>query len=198
MQKGEFVRINYRGIIKETGEVFDEGKSIPIVVGEGFVIRGLDEEIEKMNVGEKKKVELPPEKAFGKRRPELIKVFPLSAFREHNLDPKPGIVVNIDGVLGRIVSVSSGRVTVDFNHPLTGKHIIYEVEVLSKIEGGEEKAKALVEYFFGEKEKFSVEIDKESVKVYIEKPVPENDKRAISEMMKKFVGVKEVIFLEKQ
>ncbi len=198
MQKGEFVRINYRGIVKETGEVFDEGKNIPIVVGEGFVIRGLDEVIEKMNVDEKKKVELPPEKAFGKRRPELIKVFPLSAFREHNLDPKPGMVVNIDGVLGRIVSVSSGRVTVDFNHPLTGKHIIYEVEILSKIEGEEEKAKALVEYFFGEKEKFSVEINKESVKVYIEKPVPESVKIPISETMKKFLGVKEVTFLEKQ
>jgi FKBP-type peptidyl-prolyl cis-trans isomerase 2 len=91
MQKGDFVYISYVGRIKESGEIFDttseeiarkEGvynpeikyEDVPIIIGAGFVIPGLDEELEKMNVGEKKIVEIEPKKAFGERREDLIKL----------------------------------------------------------------------------------------------------------------------------
>ncbi|MEM5824563.1 MAG: FKBP-type peptidyl-prolyl cis-trans isomerase, partial [Candidatus Aenigmatarchaeota archaeon] len=135
MKKGDVVYIDYVGRIKDTNEIFDltieeiakkEGiynpnytyKPIPIVVGFGFVIKGLDEEIEKMNEGEEKIVEIPPEKAFGKRDENLVKTFNLSDFKKQDVELKVGEFVNINGILGKVLSISGGRVVIDFNHPL--------------------------------------------------------------------------------
>jgi FKBP-type peptidyl-prolyl cis-trans isomerase 2 len=195
MQKGDFIRINYVGKIKESGEIFDKGENIPIVVGEGFVIRGLDEEIEKMQVGEKQTVEIPPEKAFGERNAKLVKLIPLSEFKRHNMNPYPGMVINANGIYGKVLSVSSGRVRVDFNHPLAGKILEYEVEIKEKIEKQEEKAKALIEFYSGEKDT-EIKFDENGVEIILKKAFDEVVKRRISESMKKFLGVKEVKFSE--
>jgi FKBP-type peptidyl-prolyl cis-trans isomerase SlyD len=195
MQKNDFIRINYVGRIKETGEVFDEGKNIPIVVGEGFVIKGLDEALETMNVGEKKTVEIPPEKAFGKRMPELVKLIPLSEFKRHNTTPYPGMVINADGLYGRVLSVGSGRVKVDFNHPLAGKVVEYDIEIVEKIENKEEKAKALLEYFTGIKEA-EVKISEKTVEIKTKTKIPEVYKKRVSDALKKYLGFEEVIFSE--
>jgi FKBP-type peptidyl-prolyl cis-trans isomerase 2 len=195
MQKGDFIRINYVGKIKESGEIFDKGENIPIVVGEGFVIRGLDEEIEKMQVGEKQTVEIPPEKAFGERDAKLVKLIPLSEFKRHNMNPYPGMVINANGIYGKVLSVSSGRVRVDFNHPLAGKILEYEVEIKEKIEKQEEKAKALIEFYSGEKDT-EIKFDENGVEIILKKAFDEVVKRRISESMKKFLGVKEVKFSE--
>ncbi|ODS37388.1 MAG: hypothetical protein A7315_13550 [Candidatus Altiarchaeales archaeon WOR_SM1_79] len=81
-----FIKISYTGKVKDTGAVFDtsdakvakeEGlekkgrvfKSLPLVVGAGQVITGLDEALEKMKEGDEKSIEISPEKAFGKRNP---------------------------------------------------------------------------------------------------------------------------------
>ena len=86
LQKGDFVRIDYIGKIKESGKVFDttmeeiakehgiydekiDFKPAPIVVGANHVIKGLDEALVGLEVGEKKIVEIPPEKGYGKRDP---------------------------------------------------------------------------------------------------------------------------------
>ena len=195
MQKGSFVRINYKGKIKETGEVFDEGKNIPIVVGEGFVIKGLDEEIEKMNVGEKKVVEIPPEKGFGERSEKLVKLLPLSEFRKNNMAPYPGMVIKADNFYGRVLSVSSGRVKVDFNHPLAGKVLQYEVEVTEEIISPEEKAKALFEFFTGVKEA-EVKVTKEKAEIKTKSRIPEQAKALASSAIKKYLQVKEVVISE--
>jgi len=114
MQKGEFVRISYIGRVN--GEIFDltdedvakrekifnpriKYKPVPVIVGAGFVIPGLDEELEKMKVGEKKKVTIPAEKAFGQRKKELVKVVPESAFKKQNFKPKAGLIVDFSGTI---------------------------------------------------------------------------------------------------
>lgn len=163
MKKGDFIRIDYLGRVKDTGEIFDltmeetakkenvyspgiKYGPVPVIVGEGFVLSGLDDEIAKMHEGEKKTVQLEPEKAFGQRKAEMVKVMPLSAFRKQKIDPVPGLVVDMSGLKGRIQSVSSGRVRVDFNNPLAGKTIEYEVEIKEVITKPEEKIKAVFEY----------------------------------------------------
>ncbi len=98
VQKGDVIRLKYTGRIKETGEIFDTTEEeiakqagiykengvygpVPIAVGAGHVIQGLDEQLEGLEVGKKYEIEVPPEKGFGKRDPKLIKTFTLGQFR---------------------------------------------------------------------------------------------------------------------
>jgi FKBP-type peptidyl-prolyl cis-trans isomerase SlyD len=164
MQKGDFVYISYVGRIKESGEIFDvtseeiakkEGVynpeikygDIPIIIGAGFVIPGLDEELEKMNIGEKKIVEIEPKKAFGERREDLIKLIPETEFKKQNINVKVGDFVNVNGITGRVLSINAGRVRVDFNHPLAGKALVYEVEIKKQVTETKEKIYAILKYF---------------------------------------------------
>ncbi|MDK2782625.1 MAG: hypothetical protein PWQ32_214 [Thermococcaceae archaeon] len=187
--KKDVIRLHYTGKIKETGEIFDTTYEdvakeagiynekgiygpVPIAVGAGHVIKGLDEALEGLEVGKKHTIELPPEKAFGKRDPKLIKTFTIGQFRRQGIYPFPGLDVEIETdsgtkLKGRIISVSSGRVRVDFNHPYAGKTVIYEVEILEKIDGPIEKVKALIELRIPriDFEKVQIEVGENDVKI---------------------------------
>lgn len=165
LQSGDFVKINYVGKIKESGKVFDttveevakenkiydekiKFKAIPVVIGAGHVIKGLDEALIGTEVGEKKIVEIPPEKGYGQRDPKLVKVVPLKDFKKQGLAPVPGMRVEADGRIGKVQSVGAGRVRVDFNYELAGKVLEYEVNVEEKINKLEEKIRLLLELHF--------------------------------------------------
>ena len=113
MQTGDFVYVNYVGKIKDTNEIFDTTdaevakkekiydekvryKPVPIIVDGGFVIVGLNDAVKNMTVGEKKTVEIPADKAFGNRNPELIKLIPEARFKDQNIDATPGAYVTIN------------------------------------------------------------------------------------------------------
>lgn len=214
MKVGDFVEVDYIGKIKETGEIFDltkedvakkEGvhkpktsyKPVVLIVGADFIIRGLDEALRDMKVGEKKNVAIPPAKAFGERKDELIKTIPSSKFKEQNLDPFPGSVVNIGNMRGRIMSVDGGRVRVDFNHPLAGKTLEYDIEIKSTVKEKPEKVKAVVNYFTGIEEvdvvckgaEAEINIKKD---VDVARPV----KKMVSDAVIKWCGVDKVKFVE--
>lgn len=187
--KKDVIRLHYTGKIKETGEIFDTTYEdvakeagiynekgiygpVPIAVGAGHVIKGLDEALEGLEVGKKHTIELPPEKAFGKRDPKLIKTFTIGQFRRQGIYPFPGLDVEIETdsgtkLKGRIISVSSGRVRVDFNHPYAGKTVIYEVGILEKIDDPIEKVKALIELRIPriDFEKVQIEVGENDVKI---------------------------------
>lgn len=162
LAKGDFVRINYVGKIKERGTVFDttredvakehkiydeklQFKPSPIVVGANHVIPGLDDALVGMEVGDKRAIVVPPEKGYGARDPKLVKVVPLKDFKKQGMRPLPGMRVEADGRVGRVQSVSGGRVRVDFNYELAGKMLEYEVSVKEKINKLEEKIRLLLE-----------------------------------------------------
>ena len=162
MQKGDIVLVELTGRGLENGKVFEttseeiakkEGissqqavyKPTPIVVGKERLIKGLEEALLEMNVGEERKITLGPEKAFGNRRPELVGIVPLKEFTSRKVIPFPGLIVDVNGNAGRVQSVSGGRVRVDFNNDLAGKTVEYEIKIIKKLEGSEEKAKALLE-----------------------------------------------------
>jgi FKBP-type peptidyl-prolyl cis-trans isomerase 2 len=158
VKKGDFVKIEYEARIVTTGQLFDttkmelaakqgiRGAEGPetIVVGERYVIKGLDEELEKRKVGEEFTINIPAEKAFGKRRQELIRTFSLQMFRNEKINPLPGLVVNLGGLNGKILSVSGGRVRVDFNHPLASRAVQYKSKILEKVSDEKEKVKAIL------------------------------------------------------
>ncbi len=194
--KGDFVRLSYEGKIKETGEIFDKGENIPIIIGEKFVIQGVEEVLENMKEGEEKEFDVPPEKAFGNRNPELIKLIPLSEFKRHNTKPYPGMVIRADNLYGKVLSVSSGRVKVDFNHPLAGKVLHYKVKIEKVIIDDKEKVEALIEFYTGEKDSAEVNIGERDVEIKTKKKLIPYIKEKISELVKKYLKKEEVKFVE--
>ncbi len=224
VQKGDVIRLNYTGKVKETGEIFDTTHEeiakqagiyredgvygpVPIAVGAGHVLKGLDEKLEGLEVGEKYELEIPPEKGFGKRDPKLIKTFTLGQFRRQGLYPFPGMPVEIETesgrkLKGRVMTVSGGRVRVDFNHPYAGKHLVYNVEIIEKIEDPIEKVKALIELRMpkADKEKVIIEVGEKDVTVDFSQLLTEIDKNTLVlgeillESDLKFIGYEEVTF----
>lgn len=196
MQKNDFIRLSYSGKIKETQQEFDSG-DVPIVVGAKFVLPGIDEALEQMQVGEKKTVDLAPEKAFGLREQKYVRLVPASQFRKNNMDPYPGMVVSADNMHGRVLSVNSGRVRVDFNHPLAGKTLVYDLEVKSRIDDGKEKLKALVEFYSKVPEnKISVEIKGKEAEIIVPPMVSPVYKKKIADDARAFVGIEKIKFSE--
>jgi len=161
IEKGNFILISYVGKVKETNDVFDttieevakkerlfkEGEIYEqrlVVVGEGWVLKALDESLLNVEIGKKASVEIPPEKAFGNRDPEKVKLTPLRRLIAKGITPQLGARIEIDGKLATVRTMGAGRVQLDFNPPLAGKTLIYEVTVEKKIEKKAEKLAALV------------------------------------------------------
>ena len=100
-----------------------------------------------MKPGQEKEFTVHPKDAFGQRDPTLSRVISMKYFIENKINPVPGETVLIDFRTARIQSVTSGRVRVDFNHPLAGKEVKYWVKVIKQLNTVKEKAKALLDYF---------------------------------------------------
>lgn len=183
LKKKDFVEVEFTGKTEE-GEIFDSNikedlKSInpeamaePFIfsLGEGMFLKGVEDFLIGKDIGTYE-IPLTPENAFGKRNPQLIRIIPMKTFRENKLNPIPGFMFNFDGRLAKVLSVSGGRVTADFNNPIAGKNVIYKVKVLRKLEDQNEKVKALMNFFFRRELKFEVkdkklvlEIEKELIK----------------------------------
>lgn len=161
MDNGALVYINFTAKVKDTGEpvettLEDQAKNLGILdqnrryeprlvaVGEGWVLKGLDNEIKTMEVGEKKTIELSPANAWGDRDPALLRMIPLRKFGEKASDLRVGDVVEVDNRMGIVRFIGSGRAQIDFNHRLAGKTLIYDVETIKKLETDNEKIKALI------------------------------------------------------
>ncbi|WP_324735758.1 peptidylprolyl isomerase [Thermococcus sp. SY098] len=220
--KGDVVRLHYIGKVKETGEIFDTTYEevakeagiysekgiygpVPIAIGAGHVLKGLDEQLEGLEVGKKYVIEVSPEKAFGRRDPKLIKTFTLGQFRRQGIMPFPGLEVEIETesgkkLKGRVLSVSSGRVRVDFNHPLAGKTIVYEVEIVEKIEDPIEKVKALIELRLPmvDLSKVKIEVGEKDVKIDFSDVEIDKNTLILGEIILesdlKFIGYEQVEF----
>ncbi|MCE4606910.1 MAG: peptidylprolyl isomerase [Desulfurococcales archaeon] len=116
----------------------------PIVVEENILVKGFYKALKEMDVGEKKTVEIPPEEAYGPKDPSRIRKYPVRRFVKAGVRPEVGKIVEINNELGIITRVTDRIVEVDFNHPLAGKRLVYEIEVLDKADTLEKKAKFLV------------------------------------------------------
>lgn len=197
LQKKDFIEIEFTGKIKDTGDIFDtnvkeelekihqghdhavEAKPLIYCLGEGMFLAGVDEYLIGKEIG-KHIIGLSSEKAFGKRLRELVKMIPIKVFFEHKINPVQGAMLNFDGKMGKVLSVSGGRVLVDFNHPIAGKDVIYEINARKIIQDIDEKIKAFNLFIFKQELKFSVE--QKNKKVIYE--IPESDKQ-----LKIFVGI---------
>ncbi|MEM2876308.1 MAG: FKBP-type peptidyl-prolyl cis-trans isomerase [Candidatus Bathyarchaeia archaeon] len=157
---GDFILVEYTGKVKETGETFEttdeeEAKNEGlyragevyeprlIIVGQGLMLKEVEERLKSMDVGKTETIEVPPEKAFGLRDQSKIKTVPLRRFSSRKINPTPGMRVELDGKLATVRSVGAGRVQLDFNPPLAGKTLVYEITVKEKLMGELDKVLAL-------------------------------------------------------
>lgn len=177
MESGEMIEIDYVG--KTDGEVFDltskekaeeEGVNtdqldlspMKVLLGENYIIPGLEDALMDMELGEEKELEIESEQAYGKRDSDNIETFPESAFEEQNVRVRQGEDIMVGGRRGKVVSKGSGRVRVDFNPPLAGKDLEYWVKIVSKVEDDEEIAQGIVDHRLGHG---SLEFDGDTVTV---------------------------------
>ncbi len=160
-QKGDFVIIDYVARVKETNEVFDttieetakkehlykEGEIYEpklVVIGEGWVLKALDESLASFEVSKVAPVEIPQDKAFGPRDPEKVRRIPLKQLLAKDITPTLGMRVDYGGKMATVRAIGAGRVLLDFNAPLAGRTLVYEVTVKKKLESDEEKIAALI------------------------------------------------------
>ncbi len=184
LQKSDFLEIDFTAKFKDSGEIFDSSlpkelkklsehavaKPFTFSLGNDMFLPGISDfligkEISKFPADFK--IELTPDKAFGPRNAGEVKMIPMKIFKEHNIQPIPGVSLNFDGRIAKILSVSGGRVLVDFNNPLAGKDVVYQINVLRKVDDVNEKIKALNEFLF--KKDFLFTIKDKKVVIEVEK-----------------------------
>jgi FKBP-type peptidyl-prolyl cis-trans isomerase 2 len=205
MQKGDFVKIDYVGRL-ESGEIFDltyaeiakkekifnpsiSYKPASVIIGAGFVIPGLDKTLLEMKPGEKRTVIIKPDDGFGQRSASLVRTVPSKLFKQI---PVPGQIVDFGNLRGRVQSVSAGRIRVDFNHPMAGKNLNYEIEIKEKIEDVSKQVESIVE-FFGLKG--SVEIKDKTATIHV-RAAPQAKERISKLVLEHVKGVEKINFIE--
>jgi FKBP-type peptidyl-prolyl cis-trans isomerase 2 len=161
VNKGDFVYLEMTGKTDETGEVFEttdeeiakefgifkEERSYGprlVIVGDGFVLKGLDEKLPGIKFDEESEIEIPAMDAFGERNVELVQTVPYRVLRSKGITPYVGAELEIDGRPAVIRSVGAGRVQVDYNHPLAGRNIVYTVRVNEHVTEDKKKLEALI------------------------------------------------------
>lgn len=168
LKKGDFVLINYTLWALEDGEekiidttveevatkhnIYDAEKRYGptlVVIGKSTLLPAVEKVLPEMNVGEKKVIIAEPKDAFGERDESLVIRLPKKALRQRNITPVVGMELDVGGRRGVIVRVTERFAYVDFNHPLAGKKVKIELEVVRKIEEPSEKVKYLASRWTG-------------------------------------------------
>ena len=162
LQKGDFILIDYSAKVKETNETFDttneqtaksehlqkEGETYEpklIVIGEGWMLKPIDEAFLTMEPAKPQTVEIAPDKGFGPRDPEKIRRVSLKQLLARDVhNPQIGMRIEYGGKSATIRSIGAGRVLLDFNPPLAGRTLVYDITVQKKLETNEEKITALI------------------------------------------------------
>lgn len=212
-EDGDLVLVNYTG--KSDGEVFDTTikedaeesgiqredmnfDPIPVLVGGGYVIEGFEEAVADMEEGDERDIEVPSEKGYGSRSSDNVETYPEKEFEKQGVQVHPGEEIMVGNRRGRVVSKGSGRIRIDFNHPLAGKDLEYHVEVVEEVEDDEEKAEYIFSYRVGEGE---VEFEDDTVVLPAshqhgdhEHEIPENIREEVREEILENTGFDEVVF----
>ena len=139
VQENDTITISFTGKL-DNGAVFKEilpDNPLKITIGQSELPPTVESGLTGMSQGESKKIRVPPEEGYGPRMKDLLHILPLSSFGE-KLDVKPGMIlsqkVEKDGemhqVPATVIEVNGDEVTIDYNHPMAGHHLTYEITVI--------------------------------------------------------------------
>ena len=135
VKKGSMVKFHYTGYFN-TGEEFGSTagkKPIECKIGEGRIIKGVEEALMGMEKSEKRGVVIPPEKAFGKRDKSLVKKAPKNAMGDNKVEI--GQIITMKNKEGRVfdaqvLAIETDTITIDLNHPFADKTLKLNIEVV--------------------------------------------------------------------
>ena len=220
LERGSLILVDYTAKVKDSNEIFEttreeEAKKSElfdpthkyeprlISIGEGWVLKGLDEALAAANIGDRIKVEITPDKGFGERDPNKVRMVAQRKLGEKADEVRVGDVIEIDHRTGIVRYVGSGRVQVDFNHRFAGRTLMYDVDVVKKVDSDDDKIRSLI--------KRRLPLDDEKIKINLkgftlEIELPEETllaeglqiiKRAVANDVFKFVpSLKDIKFIE--
>lgn len=138
IKKGSKIKVDYEGRL-ENGEVFDSSQHgdhshpLEFEVGSGQVIKGFDEAVIGMNVGDEKEFTIPSKEAYGEHDSNAIRSFPREMFPSEEL--KEGVTLMLSTPEGqqfpaKVIKIEKDKISMDFNHPLAGKTLIFKIKIL--------------------------------------------------------------------
>jgi peptidylprolyl isomerase len=141
VKSGDKIKIHYHGKLT-TGETFDssEGREpLEFEVGSGMVIKGFDDGVSGMNVGDKKTINIPFDEAYGPRNPEMVIEMPKDKFPK-DMEIEVGLPLGMSDQNGQqfnvtIVEIKENVVMLDANHPLAGQDLIFDLELVEIVGG---------------------------------------------------------------
>ena len=218
--KGSLILLDYTARIKDNGEIFETTieedakksnlydptrKYEPrlISVGEGWVLKGLDEALTSTDVGQKLSIEISPDKGFGERDTNKVRMIPQRKLGEKANEIKVGDVVELDDRTGIVRYIGSGRVQIDYNHRLASRVLVYDVNVVKKIESNEDKIKYLLKRRLPlDDEKAKIDHNDDTVVIELSEDISLLDglqiiKKAVTTDIFKFVdGLNKITFQE--
>jgi FKBP-type peptidyl-prolyl cis-trans isomerase 2 len=136
VQSGNTIKIHYHGRLSD-GTTFDSstGRSpLEFTVGSGQVIKGFDDGVQGMSVGDKKTIEIPFAHAYGPEDPSMIIEFPVEKLPE-DMKPEIGMQLNMNNAEGQqfpvvITGITDENIVLNANHPLAGKDLIFDLELV--------------------------------------------------------------------
>ncbi len=222
LQKGDYILLDYTIVLKDENKIVqttneekakEAGIYSPdqvyeprlVILGETKLLEPVEEALLKADVGQELTVEVPPEKGFGQRDPSKIKTVSVREFYRIGKIPRPGDLVEIEGQQARVIEVSSGRVVLDFNHPLAGKTLIVHLKVVKKLDRDEDRIRYLVKQHLPRLQPESIQVSLSNGGSVVEIKLPVDvllldgiglRKAAIvDEIRKRFPNVKKVVFV---
>ena len=220
MKPGDFLLVNFTLKVKESGETVDTTYDAVakdthlhredstygprfIILGEGWLPKGLEDSLVGADIGKQTTVELPPDKGYGTRDPAKMRLVPLRRFREQGI-PSPGAQIELDGRHATVRAVGAGRVQVDYNHPLAGRTLIYEVSIEKVVEDDNEKVLNIIAKRISEVDKAKFNVERNGAELIVE--VPEEafylsglqvaKKSVTSDLQKYFPDIETISFRE--
>ena len=140
-KKGDKVKVHYHGKLTN-GETFDSSagrEPLEFEIGSGSVIKGFDEGVSGMKVGEKRTINIPVDEAYGQRSEDMLIEFPKDRFPK-DMEIKEGMQLMMSNGTGQnipviVVEVKDDAVILDANHPLAGEDLIFDIELVEIVGG---------------------------------------------------------------
>jgi FKBP-type peptidyl-prolyl cis-trans isomerase SlyD len=163
--KNELFETNIEKVAKDNNKWSDRSKykPMPMLVGHGRYMKGLEESILKAEAGKEYNIEISSADGVGERDPNKVRVFLLRDIlrlpefqRKDAKYPEVGMDINVDGKPGTITMIHAGRARVDFNNKLAGKTINYKYKIINKDESTEDRVKAIIEMEYGNSSDFGI------------------------------------------
>lgn len=137
VKKGDTVSVHYHGKLND-GSTFDssEGRApLEFTAGAGQVIKGFDDAVLDMQVGDKKTVNIPVTEAYGERNPDMMVQVPRTDFPQ-DMTPEIGMELQMSDEQGHVfpvvvAEVKEDSVLLDANHPLAGQDLTFDIELVA-------------------------------------------------------------------